>query len=73
MRLTDQLLQLRRILATEISATAGTAEIDVYKWASRVNFELISQAGMGFSFDSLEGEKRNEYTEAVGDFVCVAS
>lgn len=42
----------------------GTHEIDVLKWISRAALEYIGQAGLGYSFDALDEDKTNVYSDA---------
>lgn len=40
----------------------GTTELDMLAWLSRVSLELVGQAGIGVSFDTLsETSPPNEY------------
>lgn len=35
------------------------------KWLSRAALEYIGQGGLGYSFDSLDESKTNDYSEAI--------
>lgn len=50
----------------------GTTELDMPVWLSRVSLELIGQAGIGVSFDTLsETSPRNEYMLAAKQLMYV--
>lgn len=51
----------------------GAPKIDMLHWISRAALEYIGQAGMGYSFDSLDpqGNIQNQYTKAVKNFASV--
>lgn len=52
----------------------GTTELDMLDWLSRVSLELIGQAGIGVSFDTLsETSPPNEYMLAAKQlmYVCL--
>lgn len=38
-------------------------------WMSRSALEYIGQGGLGYSFDSLDEGKKNEYRESFKDFM----
>ena len=46
-------------------------EIDMLGWMSRTALELVGQAGLGISLDSLEDEGSGPYGEALKSFMCV--
>ncbi|PCH33099.1 hypothetical protein WOLCODRAFT_147203 [Wolfiporia cocos MD-104 SS10] len=43
----------------------GSQEIDIMHWLSRATLEIIGQAGLGHSFDSLIGEERDDFGKVV--------
>jgi hypothetical protein len=51
----------------------GTTELDMLAWLSRVSLELIGQAGIGVSFDTLsETSPPNEYMLAAKQLMYVS-
>ena len=49
-------------------------EIDMNLWLFRAALESIGQGGMGYSFQTLEDEeKNNEFAIAMKKFLCVSS
>ena len=51
----------------------GTTELDMLVWLSRVSLELIGQAGIGVSFDTLsETSPPNEYMLAAKQLMYVS-
>ena len=46
-------------------------EIDMLGWMSRTALELVGQAGLGISLDSLEDEGSGPYGEALKSFMYV--
>lgn len=51
----------------------GTTELDMMVWLSRVSLELIGQAGIGVSFDTLsESSPPNEYMLAAKQLMYVS-
>jgi hypothetical protein len=51
----------------------GTTELDMLVWLSRVSLELIGQAGIGVSFDTLSGTSPpNEYMLAAKQLMYVS-
>jgi hypothetical protein len=51
----------------------GTTELDMLVWLSRVSLELIGQAGVGVSFDTLsETSPPNEYMLAAKQLMYVS-
>ena len=49
----------------------GPKELDMLSWMGRTALELVGQGGLGYSFDSLVADTKDEYTEAVKAFVYV--
>ena len=43
----------------------GKRELNVHNWMSRATTEFIGQAGLGYSFDPLVEESRDEFGDAV--------
>ncbi|EIM80363.1 cytochrome P450 [Stereum hirsutum FP-91666 SS1] len=58
--------QLSDIVKTKISG--GSQELDMMEWMSRLALELVGQGGLGYSFNALDENVRNEYAEAVREF-----
>lgn len=51
----------------------GTTELDMLVWLSRISLELIGQAGIGVSFDTLsETSPPNEYMLAAKQLMYVS-
>lgn len=50
----------------------GKAEVNVMGWFSRAALEYIGQGGLGYSFESLDLNKKNVYGDAVKMFVYVS-
>ena len=69
-RLTWEGLQLRS--AIEGSLKNGPQEINLVNWMGRTALELVGQAGLGYSFDSLTEESMDTYGSALKVFMCVA-
>ena len=55
--------QLRDAISSRVGE--GWTEIDVLTWISRAALELVGQAGLGYSLDSLKDDKTSEYGEAL--------
>ncbi|EUC62780.1 cytochrome P450 family protein, partial [Rhizoctonia solani AG-3 Rhs1AP] len=56
--------QLEDIIASKAQANGGMSGIvDIYTWMSNVALEMVSQAGMGYSFGALE-DKEQTYMKA---------
>lgn len=49
----------------------GLKDIDVLDWMGRTALELVGQGGLGYSFDPLVQDVKDEYGEAIKDFTCV--
>ncbi len=60
--------QLRENLSSIVSN--GSKEINVADWMGKLALELIGQAGLGYSFGTLEG-RNNEYCEALKEWMSV--
>ena len=46
-------------------------DLDILAWMGRTALELIGQGGLGYSFDPLISESREEFTEAIKSFMYV--
>ncbi|KAI0823081.1 cytochrome P450 [Trametes gibbosa] len=61
--------------AMMVRVRAGDAatgvELDMLSWASRTTLEVLGQAGLGYSFDSLTEDVEDEFANAVKSFLCV--
>ena len=51
----------------------GPRDLDILGWMGRTALELIGQGGLGYSFDPLISESRDEFAEAIKSFVYVFS
>lgn len=58
------LTQLKDGIARQVKKSESV-ELDMLRWMGRAALELIGQGGMGYSFDNLVEDTRNEYAEAV--------
>ncbi|THH27655.1 hypothetical protein EUX98_g6535 [Antrodiella citrinella] len=57
-------------LTSQISRAGGMTEIDTLEWMSRTSIEYIAQAGMGYSFDSLDNNNlASDYVQALKQIV----
>lgn len=52
-------------MAISSEVIEGTEEIDMLDWMSRLSLELIGQGGLGYSFDPLVEDAKNEYGDAL--------
>jgi hypothetical protein len=43
----------------------GSSEVNMMDWTSRAALEYICQAGLGYSFSSLDPNSTNEYANAM--------
>ncbi|KAH9940534.1 cytochrome P450 [Epithele typhae] len=59
--------KLRNAISAQVQNT--TTEVDMVAWMGRAALEIVGQGGLGHSFDPLVEETKNEYTEAVKQFV----
>jgi hypothetical protein len=48
----------------------GSQEINIAEWMGKVSIELIGQAGLGYSFGTLEG-RNDQFYQALKEFSCV--
>jgi hypothetical protein len=48
----------------------GPQEIDIVEWIRKTALELIGQAGLGYSFGTLEG-RNDEFHQMLKEFGCV--
>lgn len=56
--------QMAAIFTQQIPGDGAPTEIDVMPWLSRGAQEYISQACFGYTFNALDLDRRNEYSEA---------
>ncbi|EJF55944.1 cytochrome P450 [Dichomitus squalens LYAD-421 SS1] len=56
-------------VAIETRVKEGPRDLDVLGWMGRTALELVGQGGLGYSFDPLTAESRDEFTEAVKAFI----
>lgn len=63
--------KLRDAIALKLKG--GPQDIDIFHWTSRTALELIGQAGLGYSFDDLNDEQPNKYSEAVKNLMPTTS
>jgi hypothetical protein len=62
------LRQLREKFESMLSS--GPQEVNIADWMGKVAFDLIGQAGLGYSFGALEG-KNDQFYHAIKEFMCV--
>ena len=43
----------------------GEKDVDILEWMERAALELIGQAGLGYSFDPLVEDMKNEFGDAL--------
>ncbi|KAI1790098.1 cytochrome P450 [Ganoderma leucocontextum] len=55
--------RLRMAIGSQVKD--GPKDIDVLAWMGRAALELVGRGGLGYSFDTLVSESRNEFAEAV--------
>ncbi|KAH8107332.1 cytochrome P450, partial [Phellopilus nigrolimitatus] len=55
--------KLQTVLEREVSK--GKEHINVMMWVSRAALEYIGQGGLGYSFDALDEQENNKYSEAM--------
>jgi len=48
----------------------GPQEIDIVAWIRKTALELIGQAGLGYSFGTLEG-RNDKFNQTLKEFACV--
>jgi hypothetical protein len=48
----------------------GPQEIDIVEWMRMTALELIGQAGLGYSFGTLE-RRNNKFSQTINEFACV--
>ncbi|RPD55321.1 cytochrome P450 [Lentinus tigrinus ALCF2SS1-7] len=56
-------------LAIETRVKDGPKELDILGWMGRTALELVGQGTLGYSFDPLTADSRDEYAEAVKAFI----
>ena len=52
-------------LTTVAHRVKGKSEIDMMEWTSWAALEYVCQAGLGYTFSTLDPTRTNEFTEAV--------
>ena len=50
--------------------SSGPQEINIANWMGKLALELIGQAGLGYSFDTLDG-RNNDFCNAIKESACV--
>ena len=61
------LCQFRDVLVEMAREGEGEVKIDFFAWMSRAALEIVGQAGLGHSFDSLNTEVEDEYGKAISN------
>ncbi|THH05492.1 hypothetical protein EW146_g9889 [Bondarzewia mesenterica] len=59
--------QLRETLIAKVED--GPKEVDMMDWMTRAALELVGQAGLGYSFDTLDDKVENTYANATKNFL----
>ena len=68
---TDKGYQLEDSLVCQLQG--GPTELDILVWMSRISLELIGQAGIGVSFDTLSEESPpSEYMLSAKQLMCIS-
>lgn len=65
----EQCNQLRDAIAVQLQD--GAKEVDALQWTNRGALEVMGQAGLGYSFDSLQENSSNEFARALKGLLCV--
>lgn len=60
-----RLYQLRDGIERQIRQSPGDDDIDVLNWMSRTALELVGQGGLGYSFDPLVENMKNNFGDAL--------
>ncbi|KAM5540052.1 hypothetical protein V8D89_006192 [Ganoderma adspersum] len=55
--------------ALEAQVEHGPKDLDVLSWMGRTALELVGRGGLGYSFDPLVAESKDEFTDSVKGFV----
>ncbi|KAI0059722.1 cytochrome P450 [Artomyces pyxidatus] len=64
--------QLRDVLKAKVARSPQ--EVDILDWLGRLALELVAQGGLGYTFNSLDPEaKENEYGKAIKEFIPTTS
>ena len=69
----DSMFQLQQAIHAQVKN--GFKEVDVLRWATRTSFELISQGGLGRSFDplvELPDPSAKVFGEALKELMCMS-
>ena len=56
-------------MALESQMNKGLTELNMVSWTGRTALELMGQAGLGYSFDSLTEERADAFGNALKSFV----
>ena len=64
--LADVLPKLHDAVTSEVGSGS---DVNVLEWMSRTALELIGQGGLGYSFDPLVKDVKNEYGDALKDML----
>jgi hypothetical protein len=54
----------------ESMLSSGPQEVNIADWMGKAAFELIGQAGLGYSFGTLEG-RNDQFCDAIKELMCV--
>ena len=63
--------QVTDVLNYKLTSGPMVQEINMFDWLSRLALELVGQAGIGYSFDTLADGEKCEYTAVVKDLMFV--
>ena len=64
-------MQLTTAIEERVSRHSDAVELDLVSWMGRTALELIGQAGLGYSFDSLVADTPDDFGTAIKMFQCV--
>ena len=56
-------MQLRTAIESQVKE--GPKDLDILAWMGRAALELVGRGGLGYSFDDLVSQSRNEFAQAV--------
>ena len=62
-------MQLQTAIQSQVEH--GPKDLDILAWMGRTALELLGRGGLGYSFDPLVSESKDDFTDSVKGFVCV--
>ena len=67
--LADHRVAFQLRMGIEATVREGPQEVNLINWMGRTALELVGQGTLGYSFDPLTADSRDEYAEAVKAFM----